>query len=672
MTLVTVSPVSDEFGELERLLQVQLNAPQLKVSEVHDLTSPNVDAAYRQYAKTMLPPNVVTAFVLASSVNQTPEEIAAKGLRVDPNVGFKVKLGTFDLDRSQPFIEVLAVSIALGATQNHQPPVLTRLPDTEFIEQGPTHADLKPGYHSLCVSLTDEYVVFSAAQVNCGYLVKFAGGPNLAESTEEDNLCDVCRQREATVWCLNCAAKLCAECDKETHALNAVLEKHERIPIAEARSRIEFCPLHPTSRVEYYCPLCRTPVCINCKLTGTHSTGPAANHPLIPIREAYEQALESTTQEDPVLVRRKGAIREKLAASQKLLDQVLENEEEVEVKVKKIGEDAIAQARKLGGEKALVIRSVQTELARKLEEMDALERSLLAHRKKSGPQAFLRAVDRQALIVGALQGTDDLPLELSVHGDLTLYDNLTVGGLRDNEVSQESITPGAPVTTDADALDTSTFSETPTTPIRKRGASGLNITSLALVAQKKVRRNKGIELSFEPFHRSKIVTDPEERVTLYRCFPFKGQPQPHLLYSSARDERSLKQLHSQVDNVGITAVIVQVGEYRFGGFAASQWNSDGEPFGTQGCSFLFNLKEDAVIPYKQNPKTLQLYATPDVIAFGQQDLVLAGNFDECSSVLENSYGVGFAEDSVEAKTYLAGSETFVADLVEVWGFYTLN
>jgi hypothetical protein len=34
-------------------------------------------------------------------------------------------------------------------------------------------------------------------------------------------------------------------------------------------------------------------------------------------------------------------------------------------------------------------------------------------------------------------------------------------------------------------------------------------------------------------------------------------------------------------------------------------------------------------------------------------------------VLENSYGVGFNEDSTEAKTFLAGEEKFAADQVEV-------
>jgi hypothetical protein len=482
----------------------------------------------------------------------------------------------------------------------------------------------------------------------------------------------VCGVEQATVYCLNCHAKYCAACDEKSHAVNAVLARHERLPVAEARSLIEFCPFHPTSRVEYYCPECRQPVCINCKVSGNHSKGPSAMHALVPIKDAYAQALEATEGEDPILAVRKAEIAEKLAASDKLLDDVLANEASVETEIRKIAEDAIEQARRLASDKALVIRSAQTELNRKRGEIEALEKSLLAHRQSSGPQAFLRAVDRQNAIISALQDTTDLPQDIAVHPDLTVYGNLTVGGLRDAELSESSRGLAGLIGPGDDALDGSGFQETPTTPIRKRGESGLAITSLALVAQRKARRNKGVELTFQPFQRSKIIGG-DEGVTLYRTFPFKAQPQPHLLFSTNRDGRSIEKMHGLIDGIGITAVIIQVGETKFGGFASSKWNSDGQPFGEDGCSFLFSINKDAVIPFKvgQTDAT-QLFATPESIAFGTTDLVIAGNFDECSSEIEGSYGVGFPDGSEEAKTFLAGADKFAAEQVEIWGFYTVD
>jgi hypothetical protein len=271
-----------------------------------------------------------------------------------------------------------------------------------------------------------------------------------------------------------------------------------------------------------------------------------------------------------------------------------------------------------------------------------------------------------------MENTSDLPLELTVHGDLTVYGNLTVGGLRDAELSFGSSRLAALVLSEEN-IDNSNFSDSPSTPIRRKNEGGIPITSLALVAQKKERRSRGVELLFKPFHRSKILSSPEEGLMLYRCFPFKSQPHPHLLYSSVRDGPSIQKAHELIDGLGITAVLVQVGENRFGGFAASKWNSAGQPFGDEGCSFLFSLTHDAVIPYKgPGPERCQLFASPDVISFGHVDLVLQGDLSESSSVLENSYGVGWPEGGVEARTFLAGAEKFSPEQVEVWGFYTVD
>jgi hypothetical protein len=365
-------------------------------------------------------------------------------------------------------------------------------------------------------------------------------------------------------------------------------------------------------------------------------------------------------------------IAEKLAASEKLLDEVLANEVAVEKEIQKIAEEAVEQARKLASDKALVIRSAQTELNRKLSEVEALERSLLAHRKSSGPQAFLQAVNRQGPLVGALQDPVDLPPDLTVRSDLTVYGNLTVGALRDAEVAENSRALAGLVAPGAIDDTGSNFEESPTTPIRKRGESGLAITSLALVAQRKARRNKGVELPFQPFQRSKIL-GVEEGLTLYRSLPFKAQPQPHLLFSTVREGRSIEAMHGKIDGIGITVILVQVGDSRFGGFAAGRWSSDGVLSGQDGCSFLFSINKDAVIPYKVGTTdAYQLFGAPDSISFGKTDLVIGGNFDECASEIEGSYGVGFPEGSEEAKTFLAGADTFAAEQLEVWGFYTVD
>jgi hypothetical protein len=586
-------------------------------------------------------------------------------LRVDPTTGLHVSVGTFEVDRTAASIEAVQLTVSLGTILNHQPPSLS--PSAPFLTSPPSRADLKPGYHSLCVSPSRGYVVFNNAQVKAVRLVRFAGGANLSDGSVFDDICDSCQTRQATVWCVNDSAKYCEACDAEAHAVNRIMKRHRRIPLREARAVTEFCPFHTENRIEYYCPQCQLPVCVDCKMTGGHSRGAAASHALVSVRDAYARALEASEHADPVLVRRKAAITARLQSASASLGEVLANADAVEAEIRRIADGASRQARLLAGEKALAVRSVTTELERKLAELDAIERSLAAQRRAAAPLEFLRAADRAAALLAALHGAGDLPREPAVHGDLAVYGDLGVGATRG-----AALPPGAAA---EDALDQSAIREPPSTPLLRRTDEGHLVTSMALVARRREQRNRGrgLELAFSPFQGSRIVPSPDEAVMLYHCFPFKAQPLTHLLFASARDGRSVRKLHELVDGIGITAVIVQAGHFKFGGFAASKWNSSGRPFGDGGSSFLFSLTGDALIPYKgEAVDSCQLFASEESIAFGRRDLVLQGNLDRCSSVIENAYGIGLPEGSKEAHTFLAGTDTFTADQVEVWGFFTIE
>jgi hypothetical protein len=68
-------------------------------------------------------------------------------------------------------------------------------------------------------------------------------------------------------------------------------------------------------------------------MVGSHSSGDAATHKLIPIVDAYETALTESTRNDPILEGRRAAIKEHLAAlDAKLLD-VNKNSAEVEEQI---------------------------------------------------------------------------------------------------------------------------------------------------------------------------------------------------------------------------------------------------------------------------------------------------------------------------------------------------
>ena len=402
--------------------------------------------------------------------------------------------------------------------------------------------------------------------------------------------------------------------------------------------------------------------------------------------------------------KRKSVINDKLEEADNTLTKIFDAEQAAEKEIHRIASAAIEKAKTLTAQKALIVRSAKTELQRKLEELETLGNYLTTQKNSAGPLTFLRAFDRYSMIIANLQGTNDLPPELKIGGDVQVTGEIDViernesSTPRSRKKSNQKQTPQqSPSTRNSTRLSS--------TPIRAKSSSpppspesdsvpeqeddtfaSVNesttpapekimpeYVSLVEMAERKERKNrsKGLELNFPPFEGSKILTDSGMCSVLYLCLPFRSQPITHLLFSSDRDGRSIKRLHELVDGVGITCILVKKGDYIFGGFAAAKWNSDGQPFGEKGNSFLFSCSQNAHIPYRpQAENSCQLFATKDCLSFGRTDLCLDKNFDDCTAIIENSFGIGFERNSTEAQTFLAGEPHFSADLVEVWSFYT--
>jgi hypothetical protein len=140
---------------------------------------------------------------------------------------------------------------------------------------------------------------------------------------------------------------------------------------------------------------------------------------VIPIREAYVTAVDGLG--ESVLAERRAVIVARLAECSRAMDNLITAQEKLETEISQLVDDSIKLERYIAGEKTLVIRSVQTELRRKLTEMESHEASLEVLRKTGSPQAFLRAVTRQARIFDAVREPVDLPLDVSVQGDLVVY-----------------------------------------------------------------------------------------------------------------------------------------------------------------------------------------------------------------------------------------------------------
>ena len=683
---VQLSPLSPEFGRIEYELQLLLDAPKLEITECHDIQNPHISAQFASFCKTMSPNNIVTLFLPLQSLPQSLNDITAKGIRVDPTQGFHFKLDSLDIDRTADNIEVIRVEVALGSVLNASSSSASdETPD-------PSSITLRPGYHSLCLSSKSEYVVFNSGQLRPCNLVKFAGGENLATARDSDDTCDLCQTQKATIWCVNDCAKLCPECDESSHSGNKILQRHRRVNLADARALMEFCPVHKDENVEYYCPQCQEPVCLKCKMTGTHSRGEAASHVLLPIKQAYNDAVEASSEEDPIFTRRRKIISEKMEAADAKLSEITANADAVEKEIMRIAETAVKKVREMENERALIVESVKTELTRKRNELDKISRFVNCQKQTAGPLAFLRAFDRQTALVGTMQETSDLPGELKVEGDLRVWGSLDVTSsdepfsqapTRQREPEPEPEVPNPPMVPPPPPDDIEEIPDSPSkadspsskrSSLKRKSEAGPEYTSLVALAQRREQKNhaRGIELTFQPFKDSSILTTPAQCAALYLCFPFRAQPQTHLLFSTERDGRSIRKMHKMIDGVGITVVLIKKDDFIFGGFAAAKWRDDGVPVDSPN-SFIFSVSQDAYIPYRPRiADACALYATETTLTFGRFDLVLDDDFDGCSGIIELSYGIGFNQGSTEAQTFLAGHPYFRADIVEVWGFFTIG
>jgi len=151
-----------------------------------------------------------------------------------------------------------------------------------------------------------QYVIANGAQVLPMYLMRFNAMP--AKTSSGQRRCQGCSEEIATVHCPACPAVFCESCDfKEHNGANRFVKRHVRQPIvalSESQSvtdRIEAikqrlgstyhelsaCPNHPSKMLTHYDSVLNVPVCLDCKMYGSHSHGKLGQHSLMSIEEAY-------------------------------------------------------------------------------------------------------------------------------------------------------------------------------------------------------------------------------------------------------------------------------------------------------------------------------------------------------------------------------------------------
>jgi hypothetical protein len=116
----------------------------------------------------------------------------------------------------------------------------------------------------------------------------------------------------ADIYCEHDQVYFCSDCDASFHESNeehnAILRKHNRIPISEKKVSFGNCKDHSRA-IEFFCVECKQPLCADCKVMGNHASGDSANHAIVPIMDTYLRAKKDAEDDDLELKKKKGSIQ---------------------------------------------------------------------------------------------------------------------------------------------------------------------------------------------------------------------------------------------------------------------------------------------------------------------------------------------------------------------------
>jgi vacuolar-type H+-ATPase subunit D/Vma8 len=240
-----------------------------------------------------------------------------------------------------------------------------------------------------------------------------------------------------------------------------------------------FCPTHQKQPLEFWDSVWNMPVCVYCKMVGSHSAGDAATHPLIPIAEAYTQALAAARKEDRLLETRRGAIIHHLRVVDERLERVNKNAAEVEERIYAILQAAMARLQELTQHKLSVLLGEEAELRRQLEHIDWIEGFLNYQKGILGARSFLDAWrSHQALRTMAhqkplLRAQIDVFPDLKCEGELRV---ITDAHLREQQIvaaEQQGSTQRAQMANQASTSYRQTLFSNFASPALRRGGAGL-------------------------------------------------------------------------------------------------------------------------------------------------------------------------------------------------------
>jgi hypothetical protein len=411
-----------KWSKFEYSLKLGFGSTAPVIKQMWSISSPHL---INQFEKTSEGQLVLESWVDVSklSPDNRIEEICARGFSI-PSSGLHFQVGSLKLDSQLAYnrtYEFMLVKIVVGKS------FITNL---DYLHG--KKVSCPKGYNSNYLYTSEangyyhNYLIFDGAQVLPKYLVHFELDPNLEEGIQVQ-LCDICQESRATLYCIADNAVLCIDCDDEHHTRgNKLMQRHKRVSITEKPKRFGNCHVHLDSTVEFYCNSCLVPICVNCKMIGSHSTPETSNHVLIKINEAYQQALAESSEPDALLESKKENLKVFLEQIDKRIEEIKRNAEIVENSIYKTLKEALAQLQTETESKIAMLVSAEMEIKRQIEEISWVECFLKYQQEILSPAHFMVALGRHFHIKEKLANLTEVPELQHVFPDIKVEGEIRV------------------------------------------------------------------------------------------------------------------------------------------------------------------------------------------------------------------------------------------------------
>jgi hypothetical protein len=161
-------------------------------------------------------------------------------------------------------------------------------------------------------------------------------------------------------------------------------------------------------------------------MIGSHASGEAAAHQLMPIEKAYEQAVSASRKEDRLLEGRRQAILSHLRTVDERLEKINQNASIVEERIYRILQEAMTKLQDETQHKLSVLLGEEAELRRQLQQLDWMDAFLEYEKKVLSGFSFLDAWRHHQSLRTYIQQTPVLRSQLDVYPDLKVEGDIRV------------------------------------------------------------------------------------------------------------------------------------------------------------------------------------------------------------------------------------------------------